>query len=95
MHLSSRFAAAPLLLASLLLPGCGDPSTDATEGQAGEPLDLPATPDQLEKLDAVVERFPEVRPLAEQARADGTVTELEIIEVLSEAEKVKAARGGE
>ena len=84
----SRIAPAALLLAALSLSGCGDDAAD----QAAAPLDLPATADQLEKLAAVVERFPEVAPLAEQARADGTVTEQEIIEVLTEAERVKAER---
>ena len=76
------------LLAFLILPGCGDQAAD----QAGEPLEMPAMPEQIEKLDAVIERFPEVKPLAEQARADGTVTEQEIIDVFAEAEKLKNAR---
>lgn len=84
-----------LLGAALLLPGCGDDSSEQAADPAGQPIDMPATPDQLEKLDRVVERFPEVAPLAEQAKADGTITEQEIIDVLSEAEKVKAARDGE
>ena len=87
----SRIAPAAALLGALSMTGCGDNAAD----QAAAPLDLPATPDQLEKLAAVVERFPEVAPLAEQARADGTVTEQEIIEVLAEAERVKAARHGD
>ena len=84
----SRIALAAPLLTALSPSGCGDDPAD----QAAAPLDLPATPDKLEKLAAVVERFPEVAPLAEQARADGTVTEQEIIEVLSEAERAKAGR---
>jgi hypothetical protein len=79
-----------LPLAILLLGGCGDQPPDQVGGQAGEPLDLPATPEQLEKLERVVERFPEVRPLADQARADGSVTEQEIIEVFTAAEAAKA-----
>ncbi|NBC14094.1 MAG: hypothetical protein GVY09_12265 [Gammaproteobacteria bacterium] len=96
MHKPARLASALPLLpavlsAALLLPGCGNGNNE----QAGQPIDMPATPDQLQKLDRVVERFPEVAPLAEQARADGTVTEQEIIDVLSAAEQVKAARDGE
>jgi len=87
-----------LLLAAGLLYGCGEqadnPDAALSTGQPGDPIDLPATPDQLAKLDAVVERFPEVAPLADQARADGTVTEQEIIEVFTEAERVKASPDG-
>ena len=99
MHSLSRFIPAALLLATLLLTGCGDESGDAignqVGNQVGEPIDMPATPEQIEMLDQVVERFPEIRPLADQARADGTVTEQEILNLFTEAEKVKAARGGE
>jgi hypothetical protein len=91
----SHLIPAALLLAALVLPGCGDQPDDQSAEQTGEPIDLPATPDQLGKLDAVVERFPEVKPLADEARSDGTVTEQEIIEVLTEAERVKAAGGGD
>ncbi|MBK1630100.1 hypothetical protein CKO31_04960 [Thiohalocapsa halophila] len=88
-HLAPTLPLLPAVLsAALLLPGCGDGNSE----QAGQPIEMPATPDQLQKLDRVVERFPEVAPLAEQARADGTVTEQEIIDVLAEAERVKAAR---
>jgi hypothetical protein len=91
MQVPYRYAPAALLLGALLLAGCGEQSSD----QAAEPLDLPATPEQIEKLERVVERFPEVRPLADQARADGEITEQEIIEVLTAAEAAKATRGGE
>ncbi len=83
------------LLAALLLQGCGDQSGEQVAEGSGEPIDMPATPEEIEKLDAVVERFPEVKPLADQARADGIITEFEIIEVLEEAEGVKAARDAE
>jgi hypothetical protein len=91
MQIPSRHTPAALLLGVLLLAGCGDQPPE----QAGEPIALPATPDQLEKLERVVERFPEVAPLAEQARADGTVTEQEIIDVFSAAEEATAVHGGE
>jgi hypothetical protein len=100
MHMSIRLVRtlarpALLLLATSLLCGCGeqadDPDATQSAGQPGAPIDLPATPDQIAKLDAVVERFPEVAPLADQARADGTVTEQEIIGVLTEAERLKTA----
>lgn len=84
-----------LLVTALILPGCSDQGPEQTAGQAGEPIDLPATPEQLEKLERLVERFPEVAPIADQARADGTVTEQDIIDVLTAAEKAKAARDGQ
>ncbi len=86
---------ATALLVTLLLPGCGEQTTEQATGQPGDPIDLPATPAQIAKLDAVIERFPEVKPLAAQARSDGRVTEQEIIEVFTAAEQAKAARGGE
>jgi len=104
MHCLLRFSPAALLLVTLLLTGCGDESGDPVGNdpignqvgnQAGEPIDMPATPEQIEMLNRVLERFPAVRPLADQARADGTVTEQEIIRLFTEAEKAKAARGGE
>lgn len=100
MHKPARLAPAlpllpALLAAALLLPGCGDGNSEQAADPAGQPIDMPATPDQVEKLDRVVERFPEVASLAERARADGTITEQEIIDVLTEAETVKAARDGE
>lgn len=93
MQIPSRHTPAALLLGVLLLPGCGDQAPDQPGEQASEPIALPATPHQLEKLERVVERFPEVAPLAEQARADGTVTEQEIIDVFGAAEEAKAAHG--
>lgn len=99
MHEPARLGPAlpllPALLSALLLPGCGDGNSEGAADQPGQPIDMPATADQLEKLDRVVERFPEVESFADQARADGTVTEQEIIDVLSEAEQVKAAREGD
>jgi hypothetical protein len=91
MQIFSRLTPAALLLTTLSLAGCGDDTSE----QTGQPLDLPASPEQLEMLDAVVERFPELAPVAERARADGTVTEQEIIDVLTEAERLKEAGGGE
>jgi hypothetical protein len=96
MRTPSPLTPAALLLPALLLQGCGDQSPDRQAADApGEPIDLPATPEQLDMLDRVVERFPEVKPLADQAKADGTVTEQEIIAVFAEAEQLKEARGGE
>lgn len=99
MRTLPRSFIAVMPLAALLLHACGDPVGDQAGDQAGDrpgdPLRIPATPDQIEKLDAVVERFPEVGPMAERARADGNVTEQEIIEVFTEAEKLKEAAGGE
>jgi hypothetical protein len=87
---------AALLLPALLLHGCGDqPPDQQAADPPGEPIDLPATPEQLDMLERVVERFPEVKPLADQAKADGTVTEQEIVAVFAEAEQLKEARGGE
>ena len=86
-----RLAPAALLLTALLSHGCGDQSTEQATDQPGDPIAIPATPEQIEKLDQVVERVPQIKPLADQARADGTVTEQEIIEVFTEAEKVKNA----
>ncbi|WP_058554896.1 hypothetical protein [Thiohalocapsa sp. ML1] len=91
MQIFPRLAPAALLLTALSLAGCGDGTSD----QAGQPLDLPASPEQLKMLDAVVERFPELSPAAERARADGEVTEQEIIDVLTEAERLKEAGDGE
>jgi hypothetical protein len=86
-------APAAVLLTAVLLHGCGEQADEQAADQPGAPIDMPATPAQIDKLDEVVERYPEVKPLADQARADGTVTEQEIIGVLTEAEKVKAAGG--
>jgi PBP1b-binding outer membrane lipoprotein LpoB len=95
MKTCTLLSTASLLLTALILPGCSEQSPEQAADQAGEPIDLPASPEQLEKLERVVERFPEVASIADQARADGTITEQDIIDVLTAAEKAKAARVGQ
>ncbi|WP_296896772.1 hypothetical protein [Thiohalocapsa sp.] len=95
MKTCTLLSTASLLLTALILPGCSEQGPEQAADQAGEPIDLPATPEQLEKLERVVERFPEIAPIADQARADGTITEQDIIDVLTAAEKAKAARVGQ
>ncbi|MCG6941916.1 MAG: hypothetical protein LJE69_11785 [Thiohalocapsa sp.] len=73
----------PALLLPALLQSCSDRA------------DAPATPDQIAKLDQVVERVPAVKPLADKAKADGTVTQREILDVFTAAEKVKKGDGTE
>ena len=87
--------ASTVLLSTMLLHGCGDEAAQRTAGQPGDPIDLPATPEQIAKLEAVVERFPEIKPIADQAKADGTVTEGEILEVFSAAERITQPGDGE
>lgn len=87
-----RLAPFTLLLAALILQACGDQSTEQATDRPGDLMVTPATPEQIEKLDQVVARFPQIKPLADQALADGTVTEQEIIEVFTAAEKVKNAK---
>lgn len=94
MHTLPRLAPATLLLTALLLHGCGDQSTEQATDQPGDSSVIAASPEQIEKLDQVVERFPQIKPLADQARADGTITGQEVIEVFTEAEKVKNAGSG-
>jgi hypothetical protein len=94
MHALHRIAST-ILIYSLLLHGCGDEAAEQTAGQPGDPIDLPATPEQIAKLEAVVRRFPEVKPLADRAEADGTITEGEILEVFTAAERAKDAGGAE
>ncbi len=100
LSLTPRTTAPILVLVTAgLLSGCGeqagDPDGPQSAGQPGDVIGLPATPDQLQMLDAVVERFPELAPLAERARADGEVTEQEIIRVFTEAERLKGSANGD
>jgi len=67
--------------AALLLVACSEP-----------PAVVPATPDQIAKIERVLERFPAVMAIYDKARSDGVVTEQEIIEILQQAQSIKDAR---
>ncbi len=53
---------------------------------------MPATPDQLAKVEQVLERFPAVMAIYDKAKSDGVVTEQEIIEILQQAQSIKDAQ---
>lgn len=78
----SKTAAIPFatLGVALLLNGCGDPA------------DVPARPDQIEKLNQVVERYPALNGLYEQAKDDGIITKREILAILAEGKKLTEAQ---
>ena len=63
----------------LLLSGCGDAP------------DRPAQPEQIEKLNQVVQRFPALEPAMQSARADGVITEHEIIAIFEQAQALSKA----
>ncbi|MGB5736999.1 MAG: hypothetical protein WBM40_21405 [Thiohalocapsa sp.] len=69
------------LALSPLLIGCSDAP------------DRSAQPDQLEKLNQVVERFPALEPARRAANADGVITEHEIIGIFEQAQAL-APPGG-
>ena len=71
------------LAAALLLAACSEPPA---------PTETPATPDQLAKIEQVVERFPAVTETYEAAKSDGVVSEQEIIEILQRAQSIKDAQ---
>ena len=64
---------------ALLLTGCGDAP------------DRPARPDQIEKLNQVIERFPTLEPARTAANADGVITEHEIIAIFDQAQALPKA----
>jgi hypothetical protein len=83
-----------VLISAVLLPGCAT-TTNAPGLGATKPPEEPrfcplATPEQVAKVDAVVERWPELKPLADEAKANGSVTPMEVIEILMVAERVQA-----
>jgi hypothetical protein len=83
-----------VLISAVLLPGCAT-TTNAPGLGATQPPEEPrlcplATPNQVAKVDAVVERWPELKPLADEAKANGSVTPMEVIEILMVAERVQA-----
>ena len=67
--------------AALVLVACSEP-----------PAAVPATPDQIAKIERVLERFPEVMEIYEKAKSDDVVTEQEIIEILQQAQSIKDMR---
>lgn len=75
-----RFVA--IVAVPFVIAACTEPPTPDAET-------LPATADQLMKLDQVIERYPTLSELADKARADGSVTEGEIIAIFEAAVALK------